>query len=131
MLGLVPAWRAGLVAFCSCDPKRLELGLIGRTGGEHYADTAEGMVQMLEQCVQDIHKRANTLQGKVRKFTPSRDTPLNVIVIDKLGYITSMLPDKKLRARAEDAIVTLLSQGRAVGYAVVGAIRTRVRKRSV
>jgi DNA segregation ATPase FtsK/SpoIIIE, S-DNA-T family len=122
VLGLAPAWRAGLVTFFGCDPKRLELA-IGRDYWEQYADSGEAIVALLEQCVHAMHERADSLQGKVRKFTPSQETPLVVIVVDELGYITSMMPDKKLRARAEDAIVTLLSQGRAVGYAVVAAVQ--------
>jgi DNA segregation ATPase FtsK/SpoIIIE, S-DNA-T family len=122
VLGLAPAWRAGLVTFYGCDPKRLELA-IGRDYWEQYADTGEAIVALLEQCVHAMHERANILQGKVRKFTPNQETPLIIIVVDELGYITSMMPDKKLRMRAEDAIVTLLSQGRAVGYALVGAVQ--------
>ncbi len=122
VLGLAPAWRAGLVTFWGCDPKRLELA-IGRDWWTHYADTAEDMVSLLEQCVREMHERAAQLQGKVRKFTPSLETPLNVVVVDELGFITAWLPDKKLRARAEDAIATLLSQGRAVGYSLVGAVQ--------
>jgi len=122
VLGLEPAVRLGLVKFWGCDPKRLELA-IGRDWFAHYADTPECMVELLEQCVRDMHDRASQLQGKKRKFTPTVATPLNVVIVDELGYITAMMPDKKLRTRAEDAIATLLSQGRAVGYSLVGAVQ--------
>lgn len=122
VLGLAPAWRMGLVNFWGCDPKRLELA-IGRTWWDRYADTDESIVELLETCVADMHQRTAQLQGKVRKFTPSKATPLNIIVIDELGYLASVLPDRKLRARAEQAIATLLMLGRAVGYSVVGAVQ--------
>ena len=121
VLGLAPAWRAGIVNYWGCDPKRLELA-IGRTWWDYYADTDESIVELLETAVADMLKRTSALQGQVRKFTPSKRTPLNVIVLDELGYITTMMPDRKLRARAEQAITTLLMPGRAVGYSCVGAV---------
>lgn len=120
VLGLAPAWRAGLVKFWGCDPKRLELA-IGRDWWAHYADNEHDIVAMLEQCVSEMLDRAGQLQGKVRKFTPSVDTPLNVVVVDEMGYLSAMLPDRKLRERAEKAIATILSLGRAVGYSLIGA----------
>jgi len=63
------------------------------------------------------------LQGKARKFTPSPNMPLNVIVVDELGYLSAMLPDRKLRERAEKAVSTILALGRAVGYSLVGAVQ--------
>lgn len=122
VLGLAPAWRAGLVKFWGCDPKRLELA-IGRDWWAHYADNEEDIVKMLEQCVQEMLERAGRLQGKARKFTPSVDTPLNVVVVDELGYLSALLPDRKLRDRAEKAVATILALGRAVGYSLVGAVQ--------
>ena len=122
VLGLAPAWRLGLVKFWGADPKRLELA-IGRDWWEHYADTEEDIVKMLEQCVQEMLERASQLQGKVRKFTPTVNTPLNVVVVDEMGYLSAMLPDRKLRERAEKAVSTILALGRAVGYSLVGAVQ--------
>lgn len=122
VLGLAPAWRAGLVTFWGCDPKRLELA-IGRDWWAHYADTEENIVKLLEECVTEMFARAGQLQGKARRFTPSVETPLNVVVVDELGYLSAMLPDKKLRERAEKAVSTILALGRAVGYSLVGAVQ--------
>jgi hypothetical protein len=122
VLRLEPAFRAGLVKFWGCDPKRLELA-IGRDWWEHYADTDVGMVELLEQAVREMFDRGSQLQGVARKFTPSPQTPLNVIVIDELGYLSSLLTDKKLQMRADIAIKTLLMQGRSNGFAVVGAVQ--------
>ena len=122
VLRLEPAWKVGLVKFWGCDPKRLELS-IGRNWWEHYADTDEGMVELLELAVKEMFERGSQLQGVARKFTPSRKTPLNVIVIDELGYLSSLLTDRKLQMRADLAIKTLLTQGRSNGYAVVGCVQ--------
>ncbi len=122
VLGLEPAWRVGLVKFWGCDPKRLELAICPNCW-EHYADNEADIVSMLEQCVQEMFERAGQLKGKARKFTPSTETPLNVVVVDEMGYLSAMLPDRKLRERAEKAVSTILALGRAVGYSLVGAVQ--------
>jgi len=122
VLRLAPAWRVGLVKFWGCDPKRVELA-IGRGWWDFYADTDEDMVGLLEQCVVDMQARMAQMQGVRRRFVPSLETPLNVIIIDEMAYLSFYMPDKKLRERADKAIRTLLSQGRAPGYAVVAAVQ--------
>jgi len=121
VLHLAPAWQAGLVRFYGCDPKKVELS-IGRGWWDGYADTDEGMVELLEQCVSDMQARLNQMQGVARAFTPSPATPLNVIILDEMAYLSVYMPDKKLRERADKAVRTLLSQGRAPGYAVVAVL---------
>jgi len=122
VLGLEPAWRLGLVKFWGIDSKMIELS-IGRDWWEHYADDDMSSVELLEQCVQDMHARARQMQGVRRMFTPSVETPLNVVVIDEMGYLSAYLSDKKLQTRANTAIAALLAKGRAPGYAVVGAVQ--------
>ncbi len=129
VLGLEPAWRLGLVRYWGCDPKRLELA-IGQGWWQHYADTDESMVELLEQAVSEMFTVGDMLKGKARQFTPSRQTPLNIVVIDELGYLSSMLTDRKLQTRAHSAIKTLLTQGRSNGYAIIGAA-IDVRKETV
>lgn len=123
VLNLAPAWKVGLVRFHGCDPKCIELA-IGRDWFDYYADTDEGMVELLEHCVDDMHERMKQMQGVSRKFTPSpAKTPLNVIIIDELAYLSVYMPDKKLRERADKAVRTILTQGRAPGYAIIAALQ--------
>jgi S-DNA-T family DNA segregation ATPase FtsK/SpoIIIE len=122
VLGLAPAWRAGLVEFWGVDSKMIELAM-GREVWAHYADTDEDSVTMLEQCVEAMHERTRQMQGISRKFTPSIQTPLNVVVIDEMGYLAAYLPDKRLRERADKAVRALLAKGRAPGFAVVGCVQ--------
>src|SRR6266566_2714897 len=122
VLRLAPAWRAGLVQFWGLDPKRVELA-IGRGWWDFYADTDEDMVGLLEQCVVDMQARMAHMQGVRRCFMPSLETPLNVIIIDEMAYLSFYMADKRLRERADKAVRTLLSQGRAPGYAVVAAVQ--------
>src|SRR5258708_31465089 len=122
VLRLTPAWRVGLVKFWGCDPKRIELA-IGRGWWDYYADTDADMVSLLEQCVDEMHERTSQMQGVRRCFVPSLETPLNVIIVDEMAYLSLYMPDKRLRERADKAIRTILTQGRAIGYSLVGAVQ--------
>ena len=122
VLRLAPARKAGLVKFWGLDPKRIELS-IGRGWWDHYADTDEGMVRLLEQCVDDMQARMDIMQGVTRSFQPSPSTPLNVIIIDEMAYLSLYMGDKRLRERADKAVRTILTQGRAPGYAAVGTVQ--------
>jgi S-DNA-T family DNA segregation ATPase FtsK/SpoIIIE len=122
VLLLALAWKLGLVKFWGIDPKRIELA-IGRGFWDYYADTDVGMVELLELCVADMQQRMTAMQGVCRRFTPSPATPLNVIIIDEMAYLSFYMADKKLRERADKAVRTILTQGRAPGYAVVGAVQ--------
>jgi DNA segregation ATPase FtsK/SpoIIIE-like protein len=97
------------------DPKKVELAF-GRECWDEYADTVEDMVALLEKAVNELLERNKQIQGKARKITPSPEMPLNVIVIDELAYLSALVPDKKLRDRAQAAIGTILLLGRATGY---------------
>jgi hypothetical protein len=119
VFGLVPAWQAGLVEFWGCDPKMNELAM-GRDFWTRYADNDADSVALLEEAVNLMHERGRAMQGIRRKFVPSLATPLIVLVIDELGYVSALMPDKKLRERATTAITALLNKGRSPGIAVVG-----------
>jgi S-DNA-T family DNA segregation ATPase FtsK/SpoIIIE len=120
VFGVAKARRAGLVRLWGLDPKKVELGY-GMEWWDEYADTVEGMIELLEKAVSELLERNAQLQGKARKITPSRETPVNVIIIDELAYLSAMVPDKKLQQRADTAIRTILILGRATGYSLVGA----------
>ncbi len=127
LIGLVPAIRAGTVRVWGLDPKIVELAIGGGAPGVssgffyRYASNTADMVAMLNELVNDMMTRASTLSGKTRKFEPSVEYPMNVIVIDELAYLSVLLPDKKLQAEANKAVQTLLVLGRATGYMVIGA----------
>lgn len=123
ILGLQPACRAGVVKFWGFDPKKMELSIGRSFFGDRYAAEAEAMVQLLERASTAMMARAEELSGKVRRFEPSELHPLNVVIIDELGYLSALLPDRKLRERADKALSAILVLGRAVGYVVVGALQ--------
>lgn len=123
ILRLTPAAKAGAVRFWGFDPKRMELGLGRQLFGDRYASTPEAMVELLERAHDEMQQRADSLSGKARKFNPSPETPLNVLVIDELGYLVALISDRKITARVEKALSGILVLGRAVGFAVIGAVQ--------
>lgn len=123
ILGLVPAARAGVVRFWGIDPKRLELACGRGVFGSRYASTEVDVVELLESAVRDMNARADQLAGRTRKFEPSPAFPVNVIILDELGYLSALISDRALSKRADQAIRTLLVLGRALGFVVVGAIQ--------
>ncbi|TDB96786.1 cell division protein FtsK [Actinomadura sp. 7K534] len=121
---VLPLMLGGLVEVWAVDPKRMELSF-GRVLFERYgrysSDPKGGMVDLLEAAAEDMNARAERFAGVTRSFTPSREYPFRVIVVDELAFLTAYCPERDLRKRAESALAVLTSQGRSVGYCVIGA----------
>ena len=82
-----------MVKFWGLDPKRVELAIAPKWW-DHYACRAKEMIELLEEAVEDMYRRAENLAGIARKFTPSTEMPLNVIIVDELAYlsVSNMMP---------------------------------------
>ncbi|GAA4156519.1 FtsK/SpoIIIE domain-containing protein [Actinomadura keratinilytica] len=121
---VLPLMPAGLVEVWAIDPKRMELSY-GRALFERYGryscDPDGGMVELLEAAARDMNARAEQFAGVTRSFTPSHEHPFRIIVVDELAFLTAYCPSKELRRRAESALAVLTTQGRSVGYCVIGA----------
>jgi DNA segregation ATPase FtsK/SpoIIIE, S-DNA-T family len=122
--GLAPDVKTGRVRLCVIDPKGgMELGA-GEPMFSLFAHDATGQtLELLRALVDLMHERANQLRGHTRLHTPSARDPLFVIVIDEIAALTAYVTDRKVRTEIEQLLGLLLSQGRAVGISVVGAIQ--------
>ncbi len=121
--GLATAITDGTVRVWAVDPKGgMELG-----GGlrlfTRFATTAATAAELLEDAVRLMQDRAARLAGITRLHTPTADEPLVLVVVDELAALVAYEPDPELRARIVAALQLLLSQGRAVGVAVVAAVQ--------
>ena len=136
---LAPAVAAGVVQVMALDPK----GGMELTPGEalftRYAyptpggdsDPATSMVELIEETAELVTWRADAMRrAGVRKFAPSPTDPLVVLLVDELAYLTSYMTDPSLRRRAHLAMGTILTQGRAPGVVVIGAVQD-VRKETI
>ena len=122
---MLPLIRAGLVRVLAADPKLMELAygrIIFDTYGAYAADPAS-VVAMLEDAVADMQTRAGMFAGHQRDHTPTRQHPFTVVLVDEVAFLTAYQPDRKLRERVMNALATLTTQGRAVGYSVVAALQ--------
>ena len=86
-------------------------------------DDFESMADLLDAAVATMRTRVVRLAGHSRVHQASVAEPLIVVVIDELANMTAYLPDRKLKDRITQAISLLLTQGRAVGVAVVAALQ--------
>jgi S-DNA-T family DNA segregation ATPase FtsK/SpoIIIE len=123
--GMFPLMQAGLVRVLAADPKLMELAY-GRavfdTYGQYAADPPSIAV-MLDQAVSDMQARAGRFAGRQRDHMLSFEDPFTVVLVDEVAFLTAYQPDRKLKERIMNALATLTTQGRAVGYAVVAALQ--------
>ncbi|SLG78220.1 cell division protein FtsK [Mycobacteroides abscessus subsp. massiliense] len=122
--GLAPDIKTGRVRLCVIDPKGgMELGPGVPMFSFFAHDATSQTLELLRALVGLMHERANQLRGHARLHTPTTTDPLFVIVIDEIAALTAYVTDRKVRAEIEQLLGLLLSQGRAVGISVVGAIQ--------
>jgi S-DNA-T family DNA segregation ATPase FtsK/SpoIIIE len=122
---MLPLMRSGLVRVLAADPKLMELAygrVVFDAYGAYAADPA-AIAAMLDQAVADMQARAARFAGQQRDHTPTAEHPFTVVVVDEVAFLTAYQPDRKLRERIMNALATLTTQGRAVGYAVVAALQ--------
>jgi DNA segregation ATPase FtsK/SpoIIIE, S-DNA-T family len=122
---MFPLLRLGLARVLAADPKLMELAfgrIIFETYGAYAADPSAVAV-MLEAAVADMQARAARFAGVQRDHTPTREYPFTVVLVDEVAFLTAYQPDRKLREKIMNALATLTTQGRAVGYSVVAALQ--------
>jgi DNA segregation ATPase FtsK/SpoIIIE, S-DNA-T family len=124
LAALGPAIKAGLVDVLMGDPKG---GMeFGRGENRLFTDfqwTADGIIAMLTGAEADMQERAARFrQAGIRKFTPSVDEPLKVIIIDEYAALSAFATREQM-TEGMRLIGLILTQGRAVGYSVVVALQ--------
>jgi S-DNA-T family DNA segregation ATPase FtsK/SpoIIIE len=122
---MFPLMQQGLVRVLAADPKFMELAfgrVIFDTHGA-YAAAPAAIADMLESAVDDMQVRAAAFAGWQRDHTPTTEHPFTVVLVDEVAFLTAYQPDRKLRERVMNALATLTTQGRAVGYCVIAALQ--------
>jgi S-DNA-T family DNA segregation ATPase FtsK/SpoIIIE len=127
---LCPGIRDGLVQLWALDPKGgMELAF-GRPlftrfayGDDDSASYEQEFARVLEDAVTVMRRRQSTLRGRTRLHQPSIAEPLIVVVVDEIASLTAYVTDRDAKRRIDAALSLLLSQGRAVGVLVVGAVQ--------
>lgn len=123
LLGLAQPIRDGVVEVWGIDRKGgMELAM-GRELLTRFADDAPRSVALLEQAVEEMQARARSLAGVTRQHFATSESPTVVILIDELAALTAYETDRDMLRRANAAIATLASQGRAVGFIVFACLQ--------
>ena len=122
---MFPLMQTGLVQVLAADPKLMELAygrIIFDAYGQYAADPA-AIAAMLDRAIADMQDRAGRFAGRQRDHTPTVEDPFTVVLVDEVAFLTAYQPDRKLKERIMNALATLTTQGRAVGYCVVAALQ--------
>jgi S-DNA-T family DNA segregation ATPase FtsK/SpoIIIE len=121
---LAPAIAAGIVRPVGIDPKAMELRQARSLFAEDdYAVTAEDVLTLLQKLVEEMDavKAAKGAAGE-RNHEPTTATPLVLICIDELAPLLAYW-SRSIRDQIDKLLGLLLTQGRAAGFIVIGAIQ--------
>ncbi|MGH3905450.1 MAG: FtsK/SpoIIIE domain-containing protein [Pseudonocardiaceae bacterium] len=122
---LAPWIRAGRVQVFGIDPKGgMELGRAPRLFHTLVCSNGTDAVELLEHVATLTRQRAEALreQGS-RKWSPGSGQAFVLLVVDELADVIAYLPEHGLRKRANLALQSLVSQGRAPGVCVLGQLQ--------
>ena len=122
---LAPWIRVGVVQVFGIDPKGgMELGRAESLFHTLVCTNGADAVELLEHVATLTRQRAETLrrQGS-RKWTPGSGQPFVLLIVDELADVIAYQSDNGLRKRANLALQSILSQGRAPGVCVIGQLQ--------
>lgn len=81
-----------------------------------YAKDISEIVAVLRECVTEMKERQDALGDEgLRKYKPSRDTPINIIIVDEFLALTLFMPTRE-KDQCERAVGLLVTQGAACGF---------------
>lgn len=121
---LAPLIRTGQVRLAGIDPKGgMELGQAPEVFSRVVFDNGPDAVELLEEIAATVKERATRYRGRLRSWTPETGDPFILLVVDELADVIAYQTDKGLRERANRAVQTITSQGRAPGVCVLGLVQ--------
>jgi DNA segregation ATPase FtsK/SpoIIIE, S-DNA-T family len=122
---LAPWIRSGMVQVFGIDPKGgMELGRAPDLFQRLVCTNGAEAIALLEHVATLTRHRAETLRRqRVRKWTPGSGQPFVLLIVDELADVIAYQPDNSLRKRANLALQSILSQGRAPGVCVIGQLQ--------
>ncbi|MQM28705.1 FtsK/SpoIIIE domain-containing protein [Glycomyces albidus] len=120
---LAPMIAEGSVRLWLCDPKQVELNVAAPIA-HRYASGEEASAEVVSEFLENQQATQAKLQESgLRKFTPSPETPLNILIVDELGAVLAYASDRVRMARNRQGMALVGSQGRATGHLMWGAVQ--------
>jgi S-DNA-T family DNA segregation ATPase FtsK/SpoIIIE len=119
---IAPLIRDGVVRVWVADPKQTEFAKLDGVAYRYAADP-DDCVQLVDEFVTDMRRVQQGLsaEGK-RKVTPSRETPLNILIVDELGALLAY-GDSGVARDLRKSLALVGSQGRATGHRLWGFVQ--------
>ncbi|OBB87973.1 FtsK/SpoIIIE domain-containing protein [Mycolicibacterium peregrinum] len=121
--GLGPAVAAGTVRLVGID---LKYGIELSVGSDLFtkiATTESDAVETLAALEKLMNKRGNAMAGHTREHSPTKASPLVVLLIDELAGVTAYMSDPALRKEAATSLSRILTKGRALGIVVAAFLQ--------
>lgn len=121
--GLGPAVAADVVRLVGID---LKYGIELSVGSELFtkiATTEADAVQTLAAVENLMEKRGAAMAGRTREHSPTKGSPLVVLLIDELAGVTAYMSDPALRKAAAASLSRILTKGRALGIVVAAFLQ--------
>lgn len=121
--GLGPAVAADVVRLVGIDLKYgIELS-VGSKLFTKIATTEIDAVQTLAAVENLMERRGAAMAGRTREHSPTKSSPLVVLLIDELAGMTAYMSDPALRKEAAASLSRILTKGRALGIVVVAFLQ--------
>ncbi|ASO18933.1 S-DNA-T family DNA segregation ATPase FtsK/SpoIIIE [Actinoalloteichus hoggarensis] len=121
---LAPLLRSGLVRVYGIDPKGgMELGKAPGLFHRLVFDNGLEAVELLEEVAAEVKQRAAAFRGQRRGWSVDCGQPFLLLIVDELADVVAYPTDRKLKERANSALQTITSQGRAPGVCVIGELQ--------
>jgi S-DNA-T family DNA segregation ATPase FtsK/SpoIIIE len=121
---IAPLIRSGAVRLVGIDPKGgMELGQAPELFSKVVYDNGSDAVALLEEVAHQVRERAGRYRGVRRWWSRETGEPFTLLVVDELADLIAYQPDRKLRERAQAALQTITSQGRAPGFGVLALVQ--------
>ncbi|MFB9909663.1 cell division protein FtsK [Allokutzneria oryzae] len=119
---MAPMIREGSVRVWGADPKEIELAP-GKDAFYRYAADEESIHEMVSEYHEDLRDtKAKLKAAGLRKFTPSPETPFNLLLADELGAIVGF-GDMTYRKDYRSWFPVIGTQGRATGHGLLGMVQ--------
>lgn len=120
---LMPGILAGTAEVWGIDPKRIELSQ-GKGVFRRYACRVDAEVKLLEDAVEYMDARGERMAAKKqRDHVATPGDPTLYILIDEIGMLTLYGVDDKTKKKVSNLMGEIITQGRALGVCLVGALQ--------
>jgi DNA segregation ATPase FtsK/SpoIIIE, S-DNA-T family len=120
---LAPLIRDGSCRVWMLDPKRVELAA-GKGLAYRYADEPDDMHEVVEEYVEDLRETQRRLAetGDRKVTVPSREFPLNLLMMDEIGQLMAY-GDASHARNYRRWFAEIGSQGRATMHSMMGFVQ--------